>query len=135
MAKSGSDAARSYELGNRSYIREKVISLYERVFAARTERGAVYASPPEDVWRLLFLLKVNRLWLRQRVLAMSEDEVLGPYKPLLRDLFARCVAQLGSTDAESVAHALETTSAVLGALGHKSFLDPASDTLEANVAP
>jgi hypothetical protein len=119
----------SWELGGRRYIREKVVSLYEQIFESRRERGA-YASAPDTVWHELFLLKVNRLWLRQRVLGMSEDEILGARKPLFRDLFARCIAQLRADDAECAAHALETVSSLFSALAQKSFADPGSDTLE-----
>lgn len=117
----------SWELGNRRYIREKVISLYEVVFAEG--RGA-YISPADNVWRELFLLKVNRLWLRQCVLAMPEEQIMGPRKPLFRDIFSRCIAQLKSEDAQVAAHGLEMLGAVLSALGCKSFPDPGSDTLE-----
>lgn len=117
----------TWELGNRRYIREKVISLYELIFA---ESHGVYASPAESVWRELFLLKVNRLWLRQCVQAMPEEHIMGPRKPLFRDIFSRCIAKLKSEDAEVAAHALETLGGVLTALGCKNFPDPGSDSLE-----
>lgn len=117
----------SWELGNRSYIRQKVIALYEQIFAQPAAHGAS-TFPPESVWRELFLLNVNAAWLRERVDAMSEGEIMGPRKPLFRELFSRCIAQLASE--ELGRHALETLGVLLSALGCKSFSDPSSDTLE-----
>ncbi|KAJ1636904.1 hypothetical protein T492DRAFT_957007 [Pavlovales sp. CCMP2436] len=118
-----------WELGNRRYIREKVVASYEQIFSEPAGRSA-YASPPDEVWSTLFLLKVNRLWLRQQIIGMTEEQIMGPRKALFRDVFARCISHLESEDTEACAHALETLGAVLSTLGHKSFPDPGSDTLE-----
>mmetsp|Transcript_25216 Transcript_25216/g.68300 ORF Transcript_25216/g.68300 Transcript_25216/m.68300 type:complete len:711 (-) Transcript_25216:237-2369(-) len=118
-----------WELGQRRYIREKVVTLYEAVFQDSMSTGA-YQTPSEAVWRELFVLKVNHHWLRQCVLAVSEDDILGPRKALFRDVFARSMSVLHSDDPVCSGHALQTFSAVLGALGLKTFADPGADTLE-----
>ena len=111
-------AARAYELDDRSYLREKVITAYETVW-----RG-------DDIgargWSELFLLKANAAWIQSHIATMPADKL----RPVARRLFAECRARLnGQHDPSVQCHALETLSGLFLGLGCRSFRDFGPDVL------
>ena len=95
-----------YELGDRSYLREKVVTTYEALW-----RG-------EDIgpvgWTELFCLKVNAEWIQTNIASMPADRL----RPVARRLFAECCARLGEGhDPATQCHALETLSGFFLGLG------------------
>ena len=99
-------AAVRYELGDRSYLREKVVTTYEALW-----RG-------EDIgpvgWTELFCLKVNAEWIQTNIASMPADRL----RLVARRLFAECYARLGEEhDPATQCHALETLSGFFLGLG------------------
>ena len=97
---------RRYELGERSYLREKVVTTYEALW-----RG-------EDIgasgWTELFCLKVNAEWIQTNVASMPADRL----RPVARRLFAECRVRLGEEhEPATQCHALETLSGFFLGLG------------------
>lgn len=95
-----------YELGDRSYLREKVVTTYEALW-----RG-------EDIgpqgWTELFFLKVNAAWIQTNIATMPTDKL----RPVARRLFAECRVRLGAQHDPAVqCHALETLSGFFLGLG------------------
>jgi hypothetical protein len=99
-------ASMRYELGDRSYLREKVVTTYEALW-----RG-------EDIgtsgWTELFCLKVNAEWIQTNIASMPADRL----RPVARRLFAECRVRLSEEhDPATQCHALETLSGFFLGLG------------------
>ena len=102
-----------YELGDRSYLREKVVTTYEALW-----RG-------EDIgpsgWTELFCLKVNAEWIQTNIASMPADRL----RPVARRLFAECRVRLSEEhDPATQCHALETLSGFFLGLGCRRGATP-----------
>ena len=102
-----------YELGDRSYLREKVVTTYEALW-----RG-------EDIgtsgWTELFCLKVNAEWIQTNIASMPADRL----RPVARRLFAECRVRLSEEhDPATQCHALETLSGFFLGLGCRRGAGP-----------
>ncbi|EOD39182.1 hypothetical protein EMIHUDRAFT_223662 [Emiliania huxleyi CCMP1516] len=112
-----------FELDDRSYLREKVIEVYEKLWL----RGA-----PLDAsgWAELFFLKPNAAWLQSYLGSLTAAR-LRASTPTVRALWAECAARLGHEHEPSVrGHALETMSGILLGLGGVPLHSFASDAPE-----
>jgi hypothetical protein len=116
-------AKQTFELADRSYLREKVVGVYEQLWVQRVELD-------DRGWSELFYLKVNAAWLQEHIASLSAAE-LRRATPVVRALFGKCVARLGPEhEAVTRGHALETASGVLLGLGGRSFHSFGADALE-----
>ena len=114
-------AAKSdFTLGDRRYLKEKVVGQYERLW-----RG-------EDVdFNELLLLKANAQWLTAHIGSAPTAELFGSRKPVVRKLFAECCQRVDdAVTADVQSHALETLSGLFLGLGSRSFHDPVAEVLE-----
>ena len=111
-----------YTLGDRSYIREKVITTYETLFTTN-------ALTPSD-WAEFFFLKPNTEWLQAHLSTLTAPQ-LAHARPATRTLFSRCLDSMEpAAEAASRANAMETMAAlVLGSGGRRSFYE--TDLLDA----
>jgi hypothetical protein len=115
--------AKSFELADRSYLREKVVGVYEQLWLQRVELD-------DRGWSELFYLKVNAVWLQEHIASLPVAE-LRRATPVVRALFGQCVARLGPEhEATTRGHALETASGVLLGLGGRTFHSFGADALE-----
>lgn len=110
----------AFTLGDRRYLKEKVVSTYERFW-----RG-------DDVdFKELFQLKANAQWLQTNIATAETSELLGRHKPIVRKLFAECCARLEEVvTADVQCHAMETLSGLFLGVGSRTFHDPVADVLE-----
>ena len=110
----------SYTLGDRRYLKQKVVASYERLW-----RG-------EDAdMKELFLLKANAHWLQSQIAGAPAKELFGVRKSTVRKLFAECCARLNETSGLDVqSHAMETLSGLFLGIGSRTFHDPVADVLE-----
>ena len=107
-------------LGDRRYLKEKVVASYERLW--RNE-GVDFKE--------LFLLKVNARWLQEHVAAAPMAELFGARKPVVRAIFAECCMRLDdSASADVQSHAMETLSGLFLGVGSRTFHDPVAEVLE-----
>ena len=112
----------SFDLGERSYLREKVVSTYEGLWQG--------LDPGERGWTELFYLKVNASWLQDQISALS-TEGLRQRAPMIRRLFSESCARLTPEhDASTQSHALETLGGLFLGLGCRTFHDFVSEVLE-----
>ena len=114
--------ADTYALGERRYLREKVVSIYESIW---DHNEAVD-------WTNLFNLKVNAAWLQEHIAAAPAVELLSTRKPAVRRLFNECLVRIpeGSHSIDVRCHALETLSGVFLGIGCHNFHDPVAEVLE-----
>uniref|UniRef100_A0A7S0L056 Methyltransferase FkbM domain-containing protein n=1 Tax=Coccolithus braarudii TaxID=221442 RepID=A0A7S0L056_9EUKA len=89
-----------FTLGDRSYIREKVITTYETLFTTN-------ALTPSD-WAEFFFLKPNAEWLQAQLSTLTAPQIAHA-RPATRTLVSRCLDSMEpAADAASRANAMET---------------------------
>ena len=109
-----------FTLGERSYLKEKIVTAYERLW-----RG-------EDVdFKEIFLLKVNSQWIQARITNPTTSDLFSVHKPVVRRLFAECCERLDDAAPVDVqSHAMETLSGLFLGLGSRTFHDPIAEVPE-----
>jgi hypothetical protein len=110
-----------FALGDRQYLKEKVVATYERL----------WNDPDAISYKELFALKVNAAWLQSKVATATSAELFGVRKPAVRRLFAECCTRIDeSHTADIQCHAMETLSGLFLGVGSRSFHDPVAEVLE-----
>ena len=110
------------EVGDRRYLREKIVSTYESLWAG--------AQLDDRSWDELFQLKVRADVLQQQVSSLPPS-TLRNHHTTFRRLFAECCRRMGAQHEPSTqSHAMETLGGLLLGLGCRPFHDFQAEALD-----